>query len=382
MISFFRKPAVGFALLFLFQIQLAVAGISNFSCRSAFGIFSTADKAARTKEENIGVPSDLKSKLKKVRTEFELPNSGEGFRPLIEAMQEKLSKNERLTPLARAEKMAKFASALEKILSDLPKSKGRVVRYQLARSVLLLEAFKEEDFVETDSLASDRYKGAVVHLADYPVWVESYVKGVRPYSAENEGNILSVEDMRDLAAHNFWPVMMKPHDTRHVHYALGHPRGPVLYFMSARSMNHIRYGLMASMYEGVDTVQFSRETFLAQYFKKKGYSLEEAMVYIGRATHAELKKIMKDTGIEEDIKSDFVEPMEGWKPSYVSGRTGAGDRPMYLQLETDLFLKYMRAYRKKQGKKAFFNYRRTLTGAAKDDPSIHYDDYEDEYDAY
>lgn len=358
-----------FAISVLLQIHVAEAHLGNFRCRSAFGSFDAESKIATEYRHLLArVSREQRESLQAIKDRFHLSTPSENLRTVVLEMQKKLQNNKALNPVARGEKMAEFAKAFEAILGDQPKKVKSRIFFELARSVVLLEAFPIESYVEKGSMSYESNRGGFVHVADYPAWVESYVKDEAPYAMSGNNNLFSAQVMRDMASHNLWPVTLKPHDTRHVHYALGHPRGPAIYFMAARSMNHIRYGLLATMYEGVDNVQFAHESALARYFSRKGLDLEEAMLTIGRATQAELIQIMDGAGISNSIYNNFS---SSWTPSYVPGRVEAGARPKGLQLELDLMIRYFDEYRSDKGRSKFFHYRQNLQDENRDDPSIH-----------
>lgn len=218
----------------------------------------------------------------------------------------------------------------------------------------------------------DRY----IHASDFNRWVEGYIDQKPPHQGrEYQVQLLSSEQMRDLASHNLYPVIMKLHDMRHIHFAVGHPRAAAVYFASARSTYHRRYAMIAWLYEGVDRVKYQtpHEARLTRYIREKGMNLEEGMLYLGRASQAELEKIMAELDLESAFAKEFP---QSWKPTIAIGEKEAVTRPEELDRQIDRFVHHQDQYRREPSKAPYYNYRLDREGGSgsdpmKDDSSIH-----------
>ena len=83
---------------------------------------------------------------------------------------------------------------------------------------------------------------------------------------EGSLGILSVSEYRDIVSKNAFPMFVKRHDMRHIHYALSHPRALGTVMGATRSQNHLRFAQLGGMYEAIETVQYGFEQSIARYF--------------------------------------------------------------------------------------------------------------------
>jgi hypothetical protein len=270
-----------------------------------------------------------------------------------------------------AERMAQFAQAAEFSIAGMPDADQRALHFALANAVLLEERWRPSEFKQSFALFSDLGSGLVVHPAEYRRLIANYVDQTPLHkNIEYSGGILTVKTMRDLASHNLWPIFMRGHDILHVHYAVGHPRAAAVYFRSARSKNDLRFIMMGAMFEGVDTTQYGHESKLARYMAQtKGFDLEQAMIYIGMATDAELRRLARISS-----PGSVVGSARGWVPRQnagapVAGRTGRG-----LETEIDDMIREFEGAARNERFRRIANYSRDVPkgGAAESDDSIHH----------
>lgn len=284
----------------------------------------------------------------------------------------------------KSEQMSKLARelnpAFEKYISKFPK-KGSItnpnleawaarkaaidlvktVKYKIARKVSVLEEFKLEEYIPTKKsefilTKDERFKKVtLVPLDQYAEHTDSYIHALfktSPTKAKlyksidtNTGlNVLSIGEYRDIVSNNLWMTSFIPHDLRHIHYALSHPKAAAMLMGTARSQNHKRFTIMAGLYEGVDTAQYSHESALNHFFGKeiasseilgvnRNMDLEEAMITIALASDKELDQILTSAGT--NINS-FVEPLAGWKPKKVAGPQYNGKANNGLSFQDDI----------------------------------------------
>ena len=219
-------------------------------------------------------------------------------------------------PVQSGEKMAQFGKKLEPYIGKLSKDARKSAHYSIADAVASLEEFKAEEFKPVENLNWIRSNAPFVHTDDYLKYTEGYIDNHEPWTNHPwGGSVINLSDIRDGASHNMFPLQLNPHDMRHIHYGTGHPRPTAMYMKTARSHNHMRFMLEGAMYEGVDSVQFSHEQQIAKYMGDvRHLDLEEAMVFIARATKEDMDKIMDEAGIRSAMESG-AQSHAAWTPT-------------------------------------------------------------------
>jgi hypothetical protein len=208
-------------------------------------------------------------------------------------------------PVQQGEKMAQFGKKLEPYIEKLSKEARKSAGFSIADAVMTLEEFKPEEFKPAERLNWIESHAPFVHSDDYLRYTEGYIDNKEPWTNHPwGGSVINLSDIRDGASHNYFPLQLNPHDMRHIHYATGHPRPLAVYMKTARSHNHMRFMLEGAMYEGVDSVQFYHETQIAQYMANTRHmDLEEAMVFIAKATKEEMDQIIDGANIRVAMES-------------------------------------------------------------------------------
>ena len=274
--------------------------------------------------ENV-IPKKFVQKAKDLAEKYGVEDfDGKNYVDLVDQVYRNIGTQRNFKALAGAEKMAKFGMELDELLVGVPSDVRQATWFNVGYAVNDLEGFTESELIKS-SVNVDKMAG-LVELDQYPSYVKGYVDGKPPYTNHvgwNTGSVLQIGEYRDVVSHNLWPLWLQPHDMLHVHFAYGHPKAVAVYFKATRSKNPKRFVMMAGMYEGVDTVQYTHEAALGLYFSQTmKMGLEDSMLWIGKASDAELDRVISDAGI--DISS-FVSDLDGWVPKSkvgYKGRTG------------------------------------------------------------
>jgi hypothetical protein len=149
------------------------------------------------------------------------------------------------------------------------------------------------------------------------------------FSDLDEGSlgILSISEYRDIVSKNAFPMFVKRHDMRHVHYALSHPRALGTVMGATRSQNHLRFSQLGGMYEAIETVQYGFEQSIAQYFSrnidkntfmimKRNLDLEESMLTLATTPRVFSYGIGEAHGFGSHWRNS-VNELQGWVPKSV-----------------------------------------------------------------
>lgn len=247
--------------------------------------------------------------------------------------------------LKAAEEMAKFAMELEPSISLLSKPDQKFVKFTLGKTIGDIEAFRPDEYVTSENLFMQRTpERTYLHFTEYKDMVKSYIDNTSLYNDIPQADINGFRDIRDMLTHNRFPISLKPHDMFHIHFGLGHPLGLASVMTTSRSKNNIRALIMGGVFEGVDRTQYDWEAHLNRYFdKKRNMTLEEALIHVATASHAELTKIMQESGTSSNIASESGKYRDyvPWKsPDYgPGGKTGRGfKREMITMIEDFLEL--------------------------------------------
>jgi hypothetical protein len=223
------------------------------------------------------------------------------------------------------------------------------MKFTLAMTVQDLENFGLEDYVKVrsenfamTSIADNRTLQTHMPLEEYPAYIESYVAGrmglnpdlAKLYNDIPErapGGILSISDIRDITSYNTWPMYLKSHDVRHIHYGLSHPFALAVMMRATRSRVPLRYTILGGLYEGVDRVQYSQETSINRFFATevggssifpnvvgRNMDLEESMLMLAYVPEAKLTELSNTIS----SGSQFIEYANGvrdWRPKRIIG---------------------------------------------------------------
>ena len=98
--------------------------------------------------------------------------------------------------------------------------------------------------------------------------------------------------------------------------------------------------MLSSLFEGVDTVQYSHESAIANYFKSKSMTLEQSMITIAKAPKADLIKMAIESGVYNDLVYYISHyNINNFKPS-IGGEiiSSLGKNGRRLDQEIDQFL--------------------------------------------
>jgi hypothetical protein len=310
---------------------------------------------------------------------------GKTFDQAIEQVYSFLHAKPGLKGLEKSEEMAKFAKSLNPIFEDMlakAPAKGsasapdfvawtkrkkvldkiKTVKYGMARKVSSFEEFAYDEFkvVAKEDIVLTRgdnfTKLTHMKMKDYPKYVDSYLYHLKDptnpkaalYGNIDEGSlgILKIEDIRDITSYNVWPMYLKSHDIRHIHFSLTHPMALAAMMGTTRSKNHMRYVLMAGLYEGVDRIQYGHESTLNAFFSseinsdvvfgiKRNMDLEEAMLTISNATDEELKRLAELSSVSV-TDGGLFNGISSWSPKRVDGGSVTGKAIDGESFETEI----------------------------------------------
>jgi hypothetical protein len=221
-----------------------------------------------------------------------------------------IKKYSHLSENLKAEKVLLISSDYNRIKLDLMKAK-----FNFSEQVAKIESFKLSEYqtVTEHPMMSEGY--TLVSLKEYPAFAMTLAKNKKPPKKYGEGGVLSAQEYRDIISTNLWLFTLEGHDLKHIHFGNAHPMAAASLFRLTRSKNPLRYTLVAGMYEGVDTIQYSWESSLARHFSNKGFTLEQAMLHLATAPQSELMEIAKNIGLD-DTTYGFRE-LKNWKPSRI-----------------------------------------------------------------
>jgi hypothetical protein len=241
------------------------------------------------------------------------------------------------TSVAKSEKMVSFGKELRVLYTetDIGKEQIKDLDYVLGKRIMELEEYTPGEFKKVKNGQFALGKNKKLYHIDY----KHYKEYVLAFEAMPQlplytnldrtgGTIISRQDIREIEAHNLFPVYID-HDMKHVGYALNHERYFPMLFAAARSKNHMRYVMMGALSEGVDLFQYDEEKAICRYFAKvKKLTLEEAMMWIARASTEDLDALANKIG-QKSTFDDLAKVFDAWSPpastSYpVEGQTGVG----------------------------------------------------------
>jgi hypothetical protein len=337
------KPKVSFAILtlgltFLPWINPAW---SMSSCRSA--LQTVTKKVLRTEVHNLESEFRLGKLTKTEATQAllfaeTLGMSQKDYAGPQDFLQDLVYhfESQHTEALDAANGLAEVSHKFLSVFSKRPIAERRNIQFLLGQAIIEMEQFTKSEYLNDDSLAMINKPMIYAHIAarkgqtpSFSDMTRSFIDNTELYDhlpSSGQG-ILKFTDIRDIESHNYFPVEYKGHDVKHILYATKYPRGAAMVFSAARSKNHLRYILIAGLFEGVDSIQFSWERKLTGYFKAKGLSLEDALLFLARAPQSELQKLLSSLQINAtDIP---LQTFATWRPKYhakypLEGLSGAG----------------------------------------------------------
>jgi hypothetical protein len=217
--------------------------------------------------------------------------------------------------------MANYFGKLRKIYveSGLSESRIRDLDFLVAGRVMRSESFTLD---EMKKVAKNKHvmgkNSNLLHIRidQYKEYTIAFKNNTAPYNGldMSGGTIITRTHIRDMESLNRFPVYIT-HDMKHVRHGLIQERYMTTLFESARSKNHLRYAMLSALSEGADSVQYAEERALCKYMKSQGYDLEQAILYLGRASNAELKRIAEATGHASQFNS-LASKFDNWVPTY------------------------------------------------------------------
>lgn len=360
-----------FLFLFLFVgaqnlILSSQAEAAARACRLVFQPEKTETSLLQVEgRENLKVAGALSKAVDALFLEFGIELQTKNLAEALEGAVEVLRDGKTEPSVQKSDKMAKLGDKLLKLVeSKFNKQQSLMLSFFVAEAVLKLEQIPLKKYAPTNEKPPIFEDSGVLHIKDFHRYVESYIDGTALYRNKNsDAGIIGMDAIRHLYSNNSWILGFKDHDLYHLHYSYGHPFYLAINFMSSRSINDYRYKMISSLWESIDNTQYGYEVSIAKYFKQKRMSPQEAMIYLGRASQATLKRINDSIG---DSYGDFnlaavaYKDGEGrWKPVPVKfGRTAYVVDPAVYDQELTDFINKSLALKQDARKKKYTNYYR------------------------
>ena len=322
--SWFRKNFSVLSVVVALVIGAAPISFAQPVLHSVCNALLTPSLPQFAEHSDAVIPETFVAKSKTLAAKYGVSNfDGKNYVDLVDQVYRTLRVDTTYEALASADKMASFGMELDPLLVGVSKKVRQDTWFNLGIAVNDLEGFKETDFIASTLNPAIDTKPGLIQMKQYPDYVKGFIDGTPPYTEHvgwGTGGVLQIGEYRDVVSHNLWPLWLKPHDMLHVHFAYGHPKAVAVYFKSTRSKNPKRFVMMAGIYEGVDTVQYSHETGLAKYFSNyMKMGLEDSMLWIGKASDSELNRVIAAAGINID---SFTSPLQTWIPKVKIGSEG------------------------------------------------------------
>lgn len=356
----------------LFTVLTLLFTLNAFAEDACNMLFSEMPSGSYFKSDVV-IPSDIRINRKYPKTVIKnavkkyagVQFTGETFDEALETVFQSIGKRTDIDDIAKADEMAKFGRELNDVFEGMikkhpadgginaPKLKAwtlrkeaidevKSIKFNLAKKISQFENFKKSEYIEVNPedflITQGSNKETLTHmrLEDYPKYVESWVHyskdadsaGAKLFRDIDEGDlgVLEIGQIRDITSYNLWPMYLKKHDMRHIHYARSHPMAVAVMMQTSRSKNSRRYVMMGGLYEGVDRVQYTHETALNKFFGSqiaadealginRNLDLEEAMLTLAIAPNDDLVKIANAT-TPADI-DEFISDLGDWRPKRV-----------------------------------------------------------------
>jgi hypothetical protein len=364
MIRFNKTKAlliIGLILTTTFAVQAAFSDCAVPLKRVSSALTRVPDGLSRHEFYEIAkIPDEDLAGVRQLASSYDVQLNSSYYADYVDAVFRKI-KAQNGSPMESAEKMAQFGKRLESFIDKLAsRDAKKSANYAIADAVATLEEFKPSEFKEVPSMNWIDSRAPFVHTDDYMKYTEGYIDSKPPYSDHPwGGSVISLKDIREGATQNMFPLQLKPHDMRHIHYATGHPRGPAMYFKLARSHNNVRYAVESAMYEGVDTVQYGHESSIAQYMAlTRHMDLEEAMVYIAKATKEDLDALIDGAQIRAAVTGASYggAVFDGWAPPVHGSYNNAGRHGGTLDDDIDAFVERSVGYLERPELAKYYNF--------------------------
>jgi len=302
--------------------------------QSAQAAYSCHQVHTRSRPDQISIASQFKSneglipatqasieKLVHLEQRFNLPFISRNPVVALETAFSKLQKETvPANSMEKANDMAKFGKEIMDLLPETTEARRKQVEYVVIEAVSKLESFQPSEMVDKENVVFEQHKSFnYFPMSKFNRVAKSYVNKGKAYeSLRSHTGIIDWSDIRDIFSSNQWIVEIKNHDTYHLHYSMGHPYYLPTVFRTAWSRNSLRYFLVSSLFEGIDTFQTAEESTIFNYMKNRPeymsegkFDLEAAIMYLGRAPMAEIQKIAAETGLQNSYTyRQFIK----WRP--------------------------------------------------------------------
>lgn len=266
--------------------------------------------------DKIKLKAATVKKLKKVFEDAGYELSATKLKEVIEGAAEMINGTSRTPSIERSSKMAEIGrKILTTIKADLNADQNKAATFLVAEAVIRLETFKVTEFKSRGELPVFKKK-STLHINKFNDLVESYVDGTAGYrDLPEDGGFLTWPEIRGLYSNNSWAIGLRNHDMYHLHYSYGHPYYLAINFHSSRSINDRRYAMISTLWESVDTFRTGYESTIANYFKQKRMTAEEAMLHLGTASEKDLDKLEESFGSYTQLTSlNELSYAGGWRP--------------------------------------------------------------------
>lgn len=317
--------------------------------------------------DKIKLKAGTITKLKKVFSDAGYDLSATKLKEVIEGAAEMINGTSRTPSIERSSKMAEIGrKILTTVKTDLNADQNKAATFLVAEAVLRLETFKVSEFKARGELPVFKKK-STLHINKFNDLVESYVDGTGGYrDLPQDGGFLSWPEIRGLYSNNSWAIGLRDHDMYHLHYSYGHPYYLAINFHTSRSINDRRYAMISTLWEAVDTFRTGYESTIANYFKQKGMTAEEAMLYLGTASEKELDKLEESFGSYTQLTSlNELSYSGGWRPAKTKfGRNTTNYNEQTFAAEIQDFINDSIERMKNPNNKKYGNYHRRGPGVA------------------
>ncbi len=246
------------------------------------------------------------------------------------------------------------------------------LEYFFTEHVMKLERIPDSEIVNASSIFSKNPTFNFISVKEIVPWVNSFIKneGVYPESASHSG-VIGWPEIRDTLAQGIWLSELKPHDMKHLRFSMNHPYFIATVYRAARSGNDLRYMTISGLWESVDTFRTTYESNIAKYFKQKGMALEEAILFLGTATQAQLKEVHDAAGGDAGYTRRADITYGTWKIKALPGSLKARQGSDSFDENINTMIREIKKA-VKESPEGYYNYRNSSgpTNGSQHDPSI------------
>lgn len=344
---------------------------SNFaeaarSCRVVFARETSEVKLLQvTGRDKLKVSGIMLKKVEALFLEFGIEIQTKNLVEALEGAGEVLRDGSTEPSIVHSEKMSKLGDKLLTLVkTEFDKKQNLMLSFYVAESVLKLERIPMGKYDTTSPEPTIFKDSGVLSTEDFHRYVESYVDGTALYkNFDSDAGIIGMGEIRHLYSNNNWIIGFKDHDMFHLHYSYGHPFYLAVNFMTARSINDLRYAMVSSLWEAIDDTQYGYEYSLAKYFKeKKRMSPQEGLIFLARSTNATLEKINEEISSSHGNTSQILYGTS-WKPQSVKfDRTAKPTNAAVYDKELTDYINKSLALMNDSTKKNYTNYYRKDEG--------------------